>query len=258
MLCLGSSKYRIKQFVQNIAVNEEVTSTRDDVNTVESKIEAINEVSACAQSNNSTLTNCGNGSCNGSTPNASSSSVASNISDAVIEQLSFQSFPRHDKYFEAKTHVNSDSSNYQVCSSTDLHSCIPWTDSTTSSLDNHAIGRWGEALVYKYLLLHAGDCNVEWVNQSSETLASYDIIVAEKKGGSFNKTFVEVKSTKFDDKNTFSISWTELDFIMTHPRPKYDIYRVFNAGNRDKVRIVIVRNVFDLIQSKQVALCLAI
>ena len=150
------------------------------------------------------------------------------------------------------------STNYQpeVATSSALKSCIPEAHSGTKS--NAEIGRWGEAVVFNYLLLTQSNAVVEWVNETQETLASYDIIVTSSHKGFQSSTFVEVKSTRFDDRNVFALSYQELEFMMNHPRPRYDIYRVFNAGDSEKVRISILRNVFDLIRSKEVTLCLAI
>lgn len=41
---------------------------------------------------------------------------------------------------------------------------MPYIDVPVSSGDHTAIGRWGEALVYQYLLLSRPKDTVEWVN----------------------------------------------------------------------------------------------
>lgn len=169
-------------------------------------------------------------------------------------QLNFQS--RVDMGADMKMNL---STSYQpeVIPSLALKSCLPRLNNA-GTMSNAEIGRWGEAVVFNYLLLTQTNAVVEWVNETQETLASYDIVVTKSENGFQSSTFLEVKSTRFDDRNVFSLSFNELEFMMNHPRPKYDVYRVFNAGDPEKVRICILRNVFDLIRSKEITLCLAI
>ena len=70
------------------------------------------------------------------------------------------------------------------------------------------------------------------------------------------KRFIEVKTTRFEDKNVFQISPWEYDFMSSHPRPHYDIYRVYGAPNSP--RIVIYEDVYTLLQQKMIGLCLAV
>jgi hypothetical protein len=110
---------------------------------------------------------------------------------------------------------------------------------------------------------------VEWLNIEDETRAGYDLIVRQPKrlidngiGTSGRNsmitetTYIEVKTTRFDDLNTFEISLWEWQFATSNPRVRYQIYRVFNAGDFKRVRIVVVEDLLELITSRKVRLCL--
>ena len=43
-------------------------------------------------------------------------------------------------------------------------------------------------------------------------------------------TFIEVKSTRYPDRHVFNISLNEWAFCTAEPA-RYDVYRVYNAGN---------------------------
>ena len=138
--------------------------------------------------------------------------------------------------------------------------------------DLRAVGRWGESLVYQYLRQSlSSSSTVEWLNIKEESRAGYDIIIQQPmkviNGGRivYNQstqlsktTFVEVKTTRFDDLNTFEISLWEWQFATANPRVNYHIYRVFNAGDLKRVRVVVIENILELITSRKVRLCLSI
>ena len=126
--------------------------------------------------------------------------------------------------------------------------------------------------------------SVEWVNEQEESRASYDLILRERMqpthgrdkasrclgqgepglGGSSSRptvtttTYIEVKTTRFDELNVFELSLWEWQFATGNPRVRYHIYRVFNAGDVDKVRIVVVEDVLQMITERRVKLCLAL
>ena len=138
--------------------------------------------------------------------------------------------------------------------------------------DLRAVGRWGESLVYQYLRQSlSSSSTVEWLNIEEESRAGYDIIIQQPikvtntGAGIFNRstqltktTFVEVKTTRFDDLNTFEISLWEWQFATANPRVNYHIYRVFNAGDLKKVRVVVIEDILEIITSRKVRLCLSI
>ena len=124
---------------------------------------------------------------------------------------------------------------------------------------------------------------VEWLNEQEESRASYDLILRERvqtaqskdrdsrcigqweQGPSSNSaktvtmtTYIEVKTTRFDELNVFDLSLWEWQFATANPRVRYHIYRVFSAGDMDKVRIVVVEDVLQMITERRVKLCLAV
>ena len=152
-------------------------------------------------------------------------------------------------------------------------------DDNKETLDLHSVGKWGEALVYQYLMSRNSSLevpglpspSVEWLNEKEESRAGYDIITRISKNiinqgfGAINRpntvmetTFIEVKTSRFDNLNTFEISLWEWQFATSNPRVRYHIYRVYNACNSSKVRIVVLEDILELITLKKVKLCLNI
>jgi Domain of unknown function (DUF3883) len=167
-----------------------------------------------------------------------------------------------------------------------IRDLVPWCGVLSGSneenkeiLDLHSIGKWGEALVYQYLmgknpslqLAGLASPTVEWLNEKEETRAGYDIITTVPKrvdnqgfgAGSrassvIETTYIEVKTSRFDNLNTFEISLWEWQFATSNPRVRYHIYRVYNAFSPSKVRIVVLEDILELITMKKVKLCLNI
>jgi hypothetical protein len=72
--------------------------------------------------------------------------------------------------------------------------------------------------------------------------------------------FIEVKATRFTDRNVFPISPQEWSFA-TQPGvgEKFRIYRVYGAGgDPQQVRVAVVEDPGRLVQQHQAHLCLAI
>ena len=240
LLALGSTKHRMKQFAsisildeenENVVVSDEGLYGKEEQELEETFADGGSQA---ASSSNSIQT----------IPPPQTYPVYSPMPDGIKMQLgsdSSLSFPVGEELSLAG-----------------LRSILPLSLPDLSICDNRVIGRWGEALVYHYLLATSCAATVNWVNEKAETQASYDLVLTRKETHRTVTDFVEVKSTRFDDRNVFSLSFTELEFMMNHPRPNYHIYRVYNAGLREKARIVVIRNVFELLQSKRVGLCLAI
>jgi hypothetical protein len=210
-------------------------------------------------------------------------------------------------------------SSVYVVSNESLRDLAPWcgvgswtmkSAGALDTLDLKAVGRWGEALVYQYLLQQSSSSSlssfssglgmgtgaglkgvkgvsmssqgavgaapaavvsVEWMNSTEETKAVYDLITRESKSvvntgiGATGRptsitetTYIEVKTTRFDDLNTFEISLWEWQFATCNPRVRYHIYRVYNAGDPKKVRIVVIEDVLEMITARRVRLCLNI
>ena len=239
MLCLGKRKHRAKYFKEDV----------DDVDDVDA-LPVDDIISKPHEEAEEPI-------------NSKKMKILTEISDAFINDeisklSSAPSNPFHSAYdvVDLKMKVSSEFVPKDINSHM-LESCSPPALKPTEDR-NYEVGRWGEALVYNYLLLTSPEATVEWINEFNETQASYDIVVTKKVDGIQRKSFIEVKSTKFCDRNVFPLSFTELEFMMNHPRPTYDIYRVYNSGNPQNVRICVLHNVFDLIRSKKIGLCLAI
>lgn len=147
----------------------------------------------------------------------------------------------------------------RVVSSTELVSIIPWQEPVMPR-SSKSTGRWGEALVYHYLQATLpSSCSVTWVNQDGETNAAYDMKIFDGAvGGLHGTVFADVKSTWADDRHVFPLSLDEWKFITGLPKVQYDIYRVYNAGDPNRVRIVVYHDVEKLVQERMVSLCLAV
>ena len=138
------------------------------------------------------------------------------------------------------------------------------------------VGLWGERLVYHILLLLSppdSGATVHWLNEHEETRASYDILLTYKPSSSTpsfsslhksthpsreKRQYIEVKTTRYNDNNIFELSLQEWEFATTMPRVQYSIYRVYNAGQLAKARVVVVPDVLRYIQCRRVKMCLAL
>ena len=169
-------------------------------------------------------------------------------------------------------------SKSSLCVEVNNKSLLPYLPNTQTVNfgDIKALGKWGEALVYQYLLANHPQYDVEWVNEGKEALTAYDIKLTPKETKSLKETrFVEgtfclalvsfaltftiVKTTKYSDKNVFEISLNEWNFMRGGGGSiHYDIYRVYSAGNPEKVCIAILKDAFQAVAAYKAQLCLAI
>ena len=161
--------------------------------------------------------------------------------------------------FEGRLAVSASSSRTVFptkISTADVRAHCPWWNDVEIS-DNRAVGRWGESLVYHYLLSRHVGWRVTWMNEEKETKSFYDIKLESADGA--ETIFVEVKTTKFGDKNVFEMSPWEWDFAQKPGVSKsYHIYRVYGAGDVDKVRVEVVKDPARLVREHEVRMCLAI
>eukprot|EP01032_Pedospumella_encystans_P014200 gene14200-16325_t len=173
----------------------------------------------------------------------------------------------------------------------------PWVQNSAintfnSALDGRAAGRWGEALVYQYLLATATPgSKVNWLNLTEESRACYDFIVTAPvrshhaqfvgsrthynqdsdnntsismnhttagSGGRESTEYIEVKSTRFADRNVFEISPNEWQFAAADSRVPYHVYRVFSAGDPQRVRLVIIEDIYRKVTEGRLKLCMAV
>lgn len=120
-----------------------------------------------------------------------------------------------------------------------------------------AVGRWGEEYVYKQLADAHRDkpeLRVTWVNEEEESGLPYDIAVSSASTGAIVE-YVEVKSTRTMEKGVFEISMNELDQAAVHGST-YSIYRVFNAGDAARCRVIRMKNPVSLVRQKKIQLAL--
>jgi hypothetical protein len=149
------------------------------------------------------------------------------------------------------------------------YGCVPWHGALAVSedldlSDPRAVGRWGEALVFSYLVCTLPRARqAVWLNQREEVKAPYDLTIAERGaaahaggGGAVPTVFIEVKTTRFEDNNVFDISLFELEF-MREPHIRYTIYRVSGAGSASP-RITIINDPLQAVKDGRVRLCMAI
>jgi hypothetical protein len=140
----------------------------------------------------------------------------------------------------------------------ELASCIP-VDNSFDTNDTYSIGRWGESLVYQYLVLKENKSTVTWMNLDTETRASYDITVITPTNDNREiTTYIEVKSTRYPYNNVFELSLWEWEFATKMPSVNFNIYRVFNVGDPKTVRIAIITDVLRMITEGSIKLCVAI
>ena len=130
------------------------------------------------------------------------------------------------------------------------------------------IGRWGEQCVFEFLQEQArsfppGSFEIIWVNESENTTTPYDIEIRQHISGDKESdkrtvvTFVEVKTTSSYQKDSFELSVPELQFALKH-QVAFHLYRVFNAGKPDIVRIRRLQNLATHLEKKTVKLCMVI
>ena len=134
------------------------------------------------------------------------------------------------------------------------------------------IGRWGENCVYQKLKQHyenkyhgkadevadgfilegVDDDNnkvkleVRWYNKVAESYNHIDFMVIKNKNGETKERYIEVKATTSDEVHKATFPASEWQAILTY-KEKYSIYRVFNAGQSEKVRIEKIKNPLEKI-----------
>ena len=122
------------------------------------------------------------------------------------------------------------------------------------------VGNWGERLVYQYLLAQktAGNIiEVIWVNQEEEMGSPFDFEVHFADDTGFHVDYIEVKSTMSDSKEMFQISVPQIKFA-DDKKENFHIYRIFNAGNPEKVKLIRIHDLSLRLAEKQVKLCMLI
>ncbi|KAL3859496.1 hypothetical protein ACJMK2_009715 [Sinanodonta woodiana] len=124
---------------------------------------------------------------------------------------------------------------------------------------NEEVGRWGEHLVYSYLMkvkdTDSTIQEVKWINEEGESGAPYDLEVHYIIQNEPQIHYIEVKSTQSNNKEVFEISLLQIKFA-ERQKEHFQIYRVFNAGNSQLVRLIRISNLDMKLEQRQVRLCM--
>ena len=138
---------------------------------------------------------------------------------------------------------------------------IPSNVILSDTSDRTEIGRWGELLVYDYLLqqkeMHDDIYDVIWTNDVEESGKPYDFEVVCTPGDEAYTLYIEVKATRSSQKEVFEISSNEVKFA-SEQGECYHIYRIFNAGATGQVQLVRLTNVSHKMDNKEVRLLMVI
>uniref|UniRef100_A0A4W3JPJ6 Wu:fj29h11 n=2 Tax=Callorhinchus milii TaxID=7868 RepID=A0A4W3JPJ6_CALMI len=129
--------------------------------------------------------------------------------------------------------------------------------------ENAAIGEWGERLVHAFLLQwKESNCEhkpqeVLWVNEKGESGLPYDfqVVFTGRDDVVSEATFLEVKSTVKAEKNFVQLSAREVELAL-RAKEHYHMYRVYNAGDSQNVRLCRIENLAKCLNAKQLALFL--
>lgn len=126
------------------------------------------------------------------------------------------------------------------------------------------VGRYGERLVAALLTYQVPASSlVEWQNRDGESLAAYDLVVKHAAPHP-HTVFVEVKTSRFADKNVFELSPNEWAFAeQVHKAGSslmaYHLYRVLDVdGVHGGVKVWVVKDLLACVQSGVGKLCLAL
>ena len=141
----------------------------------------------------------------------------------VFEQISVSTLANFDLLASAF-------SSNDLTDNDPLHSTDKETDAIT--------GRRGEAFVFQYLKGEHPTATIKWMNEEAESLAPYDIHMVIKSEEE-QEEFIEVKTTRSAEQNTFPVSIGEVQCLLRHPS-NYFIYRVYYA---DPVRLSTITQI---------------
>ena len=113
-------------------------------------------------------------------------------------------------------------------------------------------GRTGEEVAYQYLIKKYGAKDVKWVNEDGETGAPFDMMVQNESG---KQEFVEVKTTRLQDKDWFEISAREWEFAQLHG-DLYTVLRVILPNAEKSSQIIRFSNPVKLCRDRVIQLAL--
>ncbi|XP_053389615.1 uncharacterized protein LOC128552592 [Mercenaria mercenaria] len=138
--------------------------------------------------------------------------------------------------------------------------CIIDSMTLKEGIGENDVGHWGEALVAQYLQKQKELGNIQdysWKNCEEETGFPFDFEIQLKGDDGGHRNYIEVKSTVSESKEVFEISVQQVRFA-NQMKSSFHIYRVFNAGNPERVKLIRISNLDMRLSTKQVKLCMLI
>jgi len=123
-------------------------------------------------------------------------------------------------------------------------------DSTTLTIDEECseqIRLISEQYIYDLLCEKYGKQNVKWLNEKTESNKPYDLEVLI---GANEISYIEVKGT-VKEKPTFYLTAPEWNYFLSN-RSKYEIYRVFNCDDENKIAFYHIKNLLEDLLSQKV------
>ncbi|XP_065109604.1 uncharacterized protein [Paramisgurnus dabryanus] len=147
-----------------------------------------------------------------------------------------------------------------------LDCALPQTLVISKDFDDTAcIGQWGEQLVFSFLTHwkenggSSGPIDITWFNEKGESGQPCDFKLTfantGQRAGTTTEIFVEVKTTVKRERHFIHMSANELDFALKE-KERYQIYRVYSAGDAQNVRLCRIKNLAQHLHSKTIDLFL--
>jgi hypothetical protein len=106
------------------------------------------------------------------------------------------------------------------------------------------VGRWAEEYVNKYLNEQDDIISINWLNQNEEAYLPYDFVIIQ----AGKEIYIEVKGTPSPDKGEFYLSRAEWA-LMFEKKENYEIYRLYNVGKKDDLKMKIISSPYTLIEN---------
>ncbi|CAF2543502.1 unnamed protein product [Rotaria sp. Silwood2] len=119
--------------------------------------------------------------------------------------------------------------------------------------DGHA-GRVGEQIVFQVLKREYSTAKVTWENEITESMSPYDICIEHENG---EKEFIEVKTTRLQNENSFFVSGQEVKFFLDHPENS-SIYRVYHADPIESSTITQINRIKDNLDTQNLKLVMTL
>ena len=137
---------------------------------------------------------------------------------------------------------------------------LPETLSLNEGAPGPEMGKWGEEFVNHYLERQkrlGAIIDFVWINNAQESGRPYDFEVHFADDNGIQTDYIEVKSTRLDRKEVFEISIQQVKFA-SEQKEHFHIFRVFNAGDKEQVKLIRITDLNMRMSQKQVKLCMLI